>query len=229
VALTRPTDDVKAITFGQLFNIEDIPAFAGRVRSGHRRGLHYRSARRHIANWLIGQVRDGTQTEDKIRAYAREIGADESEMVEAFRQVPTMSHAQFEKIAQALFTLAKQLSATAYQNVQQARFITDREQVEKVIHDLNDRFEIATDSAQIGVWDLDLIDNVLVWNDWMYRLYGVDPKNFEGAYEAWENGVHPEDFPQADEEVQQAIKGAGAKESSRDTRWDRYSLFLSRG
>ena len=84
---------------------------------------------RHIANWLIGQVRDSTQTEEKMRAYAREIGADESSVVDAFREVPAMSREQFERVAQALFTLANQISSTAYQNVQQARFITERKHV----------------------------------------------------------------------------------------------------
>ena len=32
---------------------------------------------RHVANWMIGQVRDETQSEESMRAYAREIGADE--------------------------------------------------------------------------------------------------------------------------------------------------------
>ena len=30
----------------------------------------------HIASWLIGQVRDETQTEENMRKYAREIGAE---------------------------------------------------------------------------------------------------------------------------------------------------------
>ena len=86
---------------------------------------------RHIANWLIGQVRDATQTEEKIRVYAREIGTDEEALVEAFREVPSMSHERFQQVSQALFTLANQLSAFAYQNVQQARFITERKQAEE--------------------------------------------------------------------------------------------------
>ena len=90
----------------------------------------------HIANWLIGQVRDATQTEDSMSVYAREIGADESTMVEAFREVPLMSHDRFEQIARVLFTLANQLSSTAYQNVQQARFITERKHAEQIIKTL---------------------------------------------------------------------------------------------
>ncbi|MDM8521878.1 PocR ligand-binding domain-containing protein [Desulfococcaceae bacterium HSG8] len=86
---------------------------------------------RLIANWLIGQVRDDTQSKEKMREYAREIGADEEAVVEAFSEVPAMSREQFGQVAQALFTIAKQLSTTAYQNVQQARFISERKQAEE--------------------------------------------------------------------------------------------------
>ena len=85
----------------------------------------------HIANWLIGQVRDETQTDAAMGAYAREIGADEAAFLQAFHAVPAMPYARFAQIAQALFTLSSQLSTTAYQNLQQARFITERKQAEE--------------------------------------------------------------------------------------------------
>ncbi len=85
---------------------------------------------KHIANWLIGQVRDMTQSEERIRFYAREIGADETEAVSAFREVPSMSRQTFEKIAQMLFTLANQLSQKAYQNLQQQRLIAKLKETE---------------------------------------------------------------------------------------------------
>ena len=88
---------------------------------------------RHIASWLIGQVRDTTQTEDQVRAYARELGTDEVAMVEAFREIPVMSYEKFEQIAQTLYTLANQLSLFAYQNVQQARFIAEQKQDQEKI------------------------------------------------------------------------------------------------
>ena len=90
----------------------------------------------HIANWLIGQVRDETQSEEKMRAYAREIGADETAFMGAFHDVPAMSREKFDQIARVLFTLAGQLSRAAYQNVQQARFITEHKHAEEKIKDL---------------------------------------------------------------------------------------------
>ncbi len=86
---------------------------------------------RHIANWLIGQVRDETQTEEKMLAYARRIGADEKAFLEAFREVPVMTRQRFEEICRALFTMASQLSRSAYQNLQQARFIADSKRYEE--------------------------------------------------------------------------------------------------
>ena len=88
---------------------------------------------RHLANWLVGQVRDPSHTEDQIRSYARKIGGDEERMVEAFRELPVMSRDQFTKVAQALNTLARQLSLSAYQNVQQARFIAEQKQYQEKI------------------------------------------------------------------------------------------------
>ena len=85
---------------------------------------------RHIANWLVGQVRDETQSEEGMRAYAQSIGADEDAFMTAFHAVPTMSRQRFGTIADALFTLANQLSTNAFQNSQQARFISERKVVE---------------------------------------------------------------------------------------------------
>ena len=85
----------------------------------------------HIANWLIGQVRNESQTEEKMKAYAKEIGVNESSFIKAFYEVPSMPREQFERIARTLFTLANQLSTAAYQNIQQARFISDRKKAEE--------------------------------------------------------------------------------------------------
>jgi len=88
---------------------------------------------RHIANWLIGQVRNEAQKEEEIMKYAREIGVDEETFRAAYRKVPVMSQAQFDKTARILFEMASQISRTAYQNVQQARFITERKQAEEAL------------------------------------------------------------------------------------------------
>ncbi len=110
---------------------------------------------KHVANWLIGQVRDESQNEEAIRAYAREIGADEDEAAAAFREVPAMSRDRFQKIARMLFTLVQQLSELAYQNVRQTLFIAEKnraETIRKVQHELAE--VMATAGSEIEVFDM---------------------------------------------------------------------------
>ena len=140
----------------------------------------------HIANWLIGQVRDETQTEEKMRACAHEIGADEAAFMEAFQAVPAMSHAKFEQIARSLFTLSRQLSATAYQNVQQARYITKRKQAEAIIkrqmEDLQQtkaalaareaRYASMVRSIGDAIISSDHFGNIVGWNNAAERIFG---------------------------------------------------------
>ncbi len=92
---------------------------------------------KHIANWLIGQVRNEEIDKAKIIDYADRIGADREEFERAFAEVPVMTTEQFNKVARALFSFANELSLKAYQNVQQARFITEREKIEKRLEKSN--------------------------------------------------------------------------------------------
>jgi two-component system cell cycle sensor histidine kinase/response regulator CckA len=80
----------------------------------------------------------------------------------------------------------------------------------KPTEDLNqiiERFLLATKAAQLGIWDWDIRKNLLLWDDMMYKLYGIRKEDFPGAYEAWLNGVHPDDRAQSHLESQSALRG----------------------
>ena len=72
---------------------------------------------------------------------------------------------------------------------------------------ISERLKLATNNSSIGIWDYDVINNILVWDDIMMQLYGIEKENFKGAYEAWTEGVHPEDVARAELELQQALNG----------------------
>ena len=75
------------------------------------------------------------------------------------------------------------------------------------INQLDQRFSLAADSAKIGVWEYLIPENRLIWDKWMYALYGIREDDFGGAYEAWQNGLHPEDKEPGNEAIQQALRG----------------------
>jgi diguanylate cyclase (GGDEF)-like protein/PAS domain S-box-containing protein len=71
----------------------------------------------------------------------------------------------------------------------------------------NEYLEAANAAGIVGVWDWDVPANVLSWDPVMYRLYGRDPGDFGGAYEAWADAVHPDDRAYAEGEIQAALRG----------------------
>ncbi len=85
--------------------------------------------------------------------------------------------------------------------------ITHQKLVENTRDELRKRLSIATEAAGVGVWDWDVVNNILKWDDQMFRLYGLSKGGFEGAYETWKNGLHPNDREQAEAEVNAALEG----------------------
>ena len=75
------------------------------------------------------------------------------------------------------------------------------------LRELNRRYELATRAGAIGVWDWYIADDRLVWDERMYRLHGLDPARFAGAYADWRDSLHPEDRERCEGEVRQALAG----------------------
>ena len=72
---------------------------------------------------------------------------------------------------------------------------------------LNNRMRVAVESANIGIWDWNIESNHLIWDQNMFVILGVNAADFEGAYEAWEATIHPEDKERAALEVEHALEG----------------------
>jgi len=66
--------------------------------------------------------------------------------------------------------------------------VSERKRAEQELRILKERYELAVLSAGIGVWDWDIKQNCLVWDDQMYKLYGIRKEDFAGAYEAGSRG-----------------------------------------
>lgn len=85
--------------------------------------------------------------------------------------------------------------------------ITRQKQTEETIRQIKDRLQLATQTANIGIWDLNIATNKLIWDEAMYSLYGITRDTFSGVYEAWEAGLHPDDRDRAENELQMALRG----------------------
>ena len=90
--------------------------------------------------------------------------------------------------------------------------------VTKDISDLNraalqlqkttDRLALALISGKIGCWEWDIPENIIVWDDRMYELYGeLKVTNFQIPYEIWANAIHPDDRKAIQTLLQEAVLG----------------------
>jgi PAS domain S-box-containing protein len=87
------------------------------------------------------------------------------------------------------------------------RDITDQKKAEDELIRISKRLALATFAGGVGVWDLDIESDTLVWDDQMFALYGVEKANYKNAYETWIAALHPDDKDRAKEEIQKAIGG----------------------
>jgi PAS domain S-box-containing protein len=87
------------------------------------------------------------------------------------------------------------------------REITDRKNAELEFERMIDRFNLATRSGNMGVWEWDILNDRLHWDDKMFEIYGIEREGFSANQEAWRNMLHPEDIAGNIEDVQQALRG----------------------
>ncbi|MEI6262437.1 MAG: PAS domain-containing protein, partial [Deltaproteobacteria bacterium] len=111
-------------------------------------------------------------------------------------------------ISLLLFGLIISLLNTRFRAQQLAERLTiDIRKSEKLLRQVTDRLTLAVVAGDVGIWDYDIVNKRLVWDEQMHRLYGITPDQFSGAYEAWQSGIHPEDRLRGDEEMQLALRG----------------------
>jgi PAS domain S-box-containing protein len=65
--------------------------------------------------------------------------------------------------------------------------------VEENLQMSENRLNEALHIAHIGSWELDHVNNVLVWSDETFRMFEIDSDQFGGTYEAFLSTIHPGD------------------------------------
>jgi PAS domain S-box-containing protein len=135
---------------------------------------------RHIANWLIGQVRNSEIDEQKTLKYAHEIGVDIAEYKEALSEVPIMSNDQFNKIAKMLFAFANELSEKAYKNLLLKNQIAENEKTTKLLQESEIRYRRIVETTIDGVISVNKHAIITFINQQMAKMLGYEIEELLG-------------------------------------------------
>ena len=81
------------------------------------------------------------------------------------------------------------------------------EDSESRLRESEDRLHLAIEAARLGIWDWDVEQDRLVWDDSMYELYGVGKAEFSGTLDAWKRCLVPEEVTRATNDLEAALRG----------------------
>jgi PAS domain S-box-containing protein len=104
-----------------------------------------------------------------------------------------------------------------------------RKKAEEELSTTSERLLLATTSAKMGIWDWDIVNDSLIWDNKMYELYGIEKTDFTGALSAWQKGVHPDDIEQAGKELTDAISGIRDFKTEFRVMWPDKSIHFIEG
>ena len=138
---------------------------------------------RMIAKWLIGQVVQPDFDEERFCLFAREIGLDETEALQALAEVPRMSLTHFEKICGALHLIGAQLSKLALKTWQQRQYIEEIEASNAALRESEERYRALMQQSSEAIV---LIDpdtrRILEVNRHFREMLGYSPQEMENKY-----------------------------------------------
>jgi PAS domain S-box-containing protein len=111
------------------------------------------------------------------------------------RKVPAAKRVTREPAAQPEWTAGMAFEASEGMRMEDALRIT------------NERLAVAASSADIGVWDFDLVHNRIAWDDRLYRLYGRsrDDPSFDPTRD-WRGCIHRDDIERVEADLTHIVE-----------------------
>ncbi len=100
------------------------------------------------------------------------------------------------------------------------RDVTERKAAEQARNESVERLRLATDAAKIGIWEYDFARDELIWDDQMFKLYGMDPDSFEGTFHAWRRRLLADDLEATEHVFQRAVEEGALFEAEFRVLWD---------
>lgn len=106
------------------------------------------------------------------------------------------------------------VNATGFSEIRNGRVVrnfgtfkdlTKQKEDELVRQRLEQRVVLALNVSKIGVWEYDLVNDELIWDDRLFEIYGRERATFTGTLNDWIASLHPEDVMHAQEAFATAV------------------------
>ncbi len=87
--------------------------------------------------------------------------------------------------------------------------VSEKKQMDDVLKESEERLKFSQRVAHVGHWSWDTLKNKVTWSDEMCRIFGLDPREFDGDLEKiLTRAIHPDDREKVDAANQSVINEA---------------------
>ncbi|NOU11937.1 MAG: PAS domain S-box protein [Nitrospira sp.] len=94
---------------------------------------------------------------------------------------------------ESLITFLEPFLSTCAQLLDGSRHRRLRAEAEAELHSSEDRWQLAMQGSDDGIWDWDLVDNQVYFSPRWKEMLGYGEHEISGDYQEWESRLHPED------------------------------------
>ncbi len=85
--------------------------------------------------------------------------------------------------------------------------ITERKEREQRLRTVKDRLDLAVEGANLGVWDWNVTDDTVTFNDQFAAIIEVPADELDSSISTWLDRIHPEDLPAVEEGIEAHNQG----------------------
>jgi two-component system, sensor histidine kinase and response regulator len=112
-------------------------------------------------------------------------------------------------------------------------FTLDRTVAERTVklQAIEERLNLALKSSCVGTWSWDIVQNKIIWDDFIHPLFGLTPGTFSGRYEDFLVTLHVDDRERVQQEVARAVEQDATYDTEYKVVWPDGSVHVlgSRG
>ena len=114
----------------------------------------------------------------------------------------TFQHFQALNIILTVLTLLILVVFTLYVKRRMQNYIQSISTNEEKIEELNERFKLAIEGANDGLWDWNLQEETIYFSPKLKEMLGYRDDEFPNEFDAWESRVHPDDLDEVNRKIE---------------------------
>src|SRR5712664_3028095 len=99
------------------------------------------------------------------------------------------------------------------------QMLTRIDEQDRALKESDERLNLALMSSGVGTWSWNVVENSLIWDDYIHPLFGLKPKTFPGRFEDLLHLVHPDDRDHVKEVVAETLENDAPYDTEYQIMW----------